>query len=206
MMSEFKIYYERISDLYTLPKRIGAYVITHTTNNTHAEKYIGSTKNLYNRIHNHNKNIIYIDIYVTDDIDLAESLERVLIELTNPATNIQIPSLSYNDNELMKELLEVTNIKNHTLENTVRIGYRYLKYFNKKEKYNYTINLNCGIIRTEIKSLIETKWNRLITLRKEYLDEMNFKAGKYEVTYDKDEIRIKKIIKNDNSWRNHKVI
>ena len=136
-MSEIEIYHVRILDLCTqsIPKRIGTYVVTHTPDNIHAEKYVGSTKNLYNRIYSHcDKEMIYIDLYITDDIDIAESLERILIELIIPATNIIIPSLSDNDNEVMSELLMNTNIKEHILNNVVKVGYRFLKYIDKNDK------------------------------------------------------------------------
>ena len=134
-MSNLKIYYEHISNFctQTIPKRIGAYVITHTFDNIHAEKYVGSTKNLYNRICGHyDKVTIYIDLYITDDIYLAECLERVLMELINPATNKRISSLSDNDKELMNELLEDTDIKEHLSNNIIKIGCRYLKCVNRK--------------------------------------------------------------------------
>lgn len=140
-MSVLKIYHARISNIYTLPKRIGAYVITHTYDNVHAEKYVGATKNIYGRMTTHysHKNIIYIDIYVTDDISLAESLERILIDLINPLTNIQIPSLSNRDKEIMEELILDDKLKNYISENVVKVGYRYLNYIiNDKAEYeNY---------------------------------------------------------------------
>ena len=137
-MSDINILYMHISNIYaqSIPKRIGAYVITHTYNNTHAEKYVGSTKNLYKRMNNHHeKKIICIDLYITDNIELSESLERILMKLINPATNSIIPSLSDNDKELMKELLEDTNINEHALDNIVKIGCRYLKYISQDKRY-----------------------------------------------------------------------
>ncbi len=59
-MTEINILYSHITDVYnsSIPKRIGAYVITHTFDNIHAEKYVGSTKNLFKRMHGHcNKEI-----------------------------------------------------------------------------------------------------------------------------------------------------
>lgn len=158
-MTEIEIYYTRISDLYvkSLPKRIGAYVITHTPDNIHAEKYVGSTKNLYNRMYEHfNKEIICIDLYITDDIDLAESLERILMELIRPATNSVISPLSDKDNEIMKELLEDTNIKEQLSNNIIKIGYRYLKYINHNKRY-----------------LIKRTKRLNIKIEKSYLDVLN---------------------------------
>ncbi len=198
-MSEINILYLHITDLHnsSIPKRIGAYVITHTFDNIHAEKYVGSTKNLFKRTHEHcNKEIIHVDLYITDDIYLAECLERVLMELVNPATNKRMPSLSDNDKELMNELLEDTNIKEHLLNNIIKIGCRYLKYVTKDEKQSFLSKGEYLTTKTEIKTLMETQWNRKILLSKRYLDIINFKAGKYEVTYEKDKITISKINKD----------
>ncbi len=140
-----KIHYEHISNLctYNIPKRIGAYVITHTYNNITAEKYVGSTKNLYKRMCGHcNKEIICIDLFITDDIILAESLERILIDLIEPATNIQTLSLSNNDKYVMKELLENVEIKKFISNNMIKVGSRFLKYVKsdkKRTKENKTI-------------------------------------------------------------------
>jgi len=140
-MFELKIYHARVSNIYTLPKRIGAYVITHSYDNIHAEKYVGATKNIFTRMTDHclNKNILYIDLYVTDNIVLAESLERILIDLINPLTNVRIPSLSDRDEELMKKLSLDNKLKNYISENVVKIGCRYLNYVinNKAEYKNY---------------------------------------------------------------------
>jgi len=156
-MSDINILYSHISDLcnQSIPKRIGAYVITHTFDNIYAEKYVGSTKNLYNRIHGHcNKEMIYIDIFITDDILVAQSLERILMELIEPATNSIIYPLSDRDIELMNELLD-TNIKEHTSNNIVKIGYRYLKYIDHNKRYlsKRTKKLNIKIEKSYLDSL-----------------------------------------------------
>ncbi len=136
-MSEINISYVHILDVYNsvIPKRIGAYIITHSYDNIHAERYVGSTRNLFSRMSAHwskNKigNMIYIDIYVTDDISLAQSLERILMELIEPATNRRIAPLSDDDNKIMSELLRDTKLKECVSNNVVKIGYRYLKYVN----------------------------------------------------------------------------
>lgn len=54
-------------------------------------------------------------------------------------------------------------------------------------------------MKCENRTMTKTQYGRMIAFNKEYLDEINFKEGRYEVTYDKNEIRIRKIIKNDNS-------
>ncbi len=133
-MSNIDIIYEHITDLYTqsIPKRIGSYVITHTYNNINVERYVGSTTNLYNRLNTHlsNKNIIYIDMYVTDNLELALSLEKILMELIKPATNIRVTSLSDEDKEIMNNLLNNAKLKDYISSNEIKIGYRYLKYVN----------------------------------------------------------------------------
>ena len=137
-MLNLKIHHECITDLckQSIPKRIGTYVIVHTKDNIYAEKYIGSTKNLYNRMCGHcDKEIIYIDLYITDDMLLAESLERILIYIIKPTSNTQNPQLINNDDELMKELLDCDNLKELIMNNTIKIGYRYLKYIHNKNTY-----------------------------------------------------------------------
>lgn len=47
-------------------------------------------------------------------------------------------------------------------------------------------------MKCENRTLTETKHNRVMSFTKEYLDEIGFGAGKYEVIYDKDMITIKK--------------
>ncbi len=49
-------------------------------------------------------------------------------------------------------------------------------------------------MKIENRTMTETQWNRVMSFSKEYLDEIDFKAGRYEVTYDdeKKEIRIRK--------------
>ncbi len=153
-MKELELLYARITDInnQSIPKRIGTYVITHTYDNIHAERYVGSTKNLYNRLNNHyNKDIVYIDLYITDDVEIANSLERVLIELINPATNIRIPSLSNKDRDLMIELLENPEIKKDIYNNTVKIGCRYLKYIS-------------GDVKKSKKSLHQVQFNKNVHL------------------------------------------
>jgi len=49
-------------------------------------------------------------------------------------------------------------------------------------------------MKCENRTMTETRWNRSMSFSKEYLDEIEFGAGKYEVTYDKDGIIIKRII------------
>ena len=48
-------------------------------------------------------------------------------------------------------------------------------------------------MKCENRTLTETQWNRVISLSKEYLDEIGFKAGKYEVAYDVDKVTISRI-------------
>jgi len=50
-------------------------------------------------------------------------------------------------------------------------------------------------MKCENRTMTETQWNRVMSFSKEYLDEINFKAGKYEVTYDIDKITISRINK-----------
>lgn len=150
-MSDIKIQHLRMyNDIYEymIPERIGAYVITHTINNIHVEKYVGATKSLYLRMHSqdhHTKKIMYVDLYITDDIDLAESLERILINLIKPATNKIMQSLSDKDKETMKELLEDNTIKEHVSEKIMKNGCRYLKYINGNEKSLKKISTNTKI-------------------------------------------------------------
>ena len=155
-MSDIKIQHLRMyNDIYEymIPERIGTYVITHTINNIHVEKYVGATKSLYLRMHSqdhHTKKIMYVDLYITDDIDLAESLERILISLIKPATNKIMQSLSDKDMELMKELLEDTIIKEHVSEKIMKIGHRYLKYINGNEKSLKKISTNTKIKKDKL--------------------------------------------------------
>ncbi len=142
-MSELELLHIHITDTQaqSIPKRIGTYVITHTNDNIYAERYVGSSKNLFNRRRGHyNKEIICIDLYVTDDIEIANSLERILIELINPATNITIPPLSNKDRNFMIKLLESGKIKKDIYNNTVKIGCRYLKLITSKEKIRESNN------------------------------------------------------------------
>jgi len=189
-MSEINILYSHITDVYnsSIPKRIGVYVITHTKDNIHAEKYVGSTKNLYNRMHGHyNKKIIHIDLYITDDIEMAQSLVRILMELIEPATNINIPSLSDKDIEIMKELLEDTNIKECILNNITKIGYRYLRYITKNEKL--------PII--EQRKLTKTPTHAMLSFNQRILERCGFPTSEeYNVIYEDGKITIVKEIKS----------
>ncbi len=98
--SNLSIHHSRVTNdnISSILCSAGAYVITHTPDNIHAERYVGSSKNLYQRRRGYcNNGIIYTDVYVTNDIDLAESLERVLMEIIKPAMNIHILPLSEKD-------------------------------------------------------------------------------------------------------------
>ena len=143
-MSNLKIWHKRLSNAHILPKKIGSYVIIHTHDNILAKKYVGSTNNLLNRMSAHLcrdiiGNIIYIDIYVTEDIKTARSLEKILMKLIRPVTNVNIPPLSDTDKEIMKELLEDDNLKKHIADDNIKIGCRYLKCIigNKIEHKKY---------------------------------------------------------------------
>ena len=144
-MKNIKIYHARISNIYTLPERIGVYVITHTRDNVHAERYVGVTTNLHSRMYGHYKKIIYVDLYVVDDVYVAQSLERILIELIKPITNTYTPRLLDDDKNLMNEILENTKIKLYIFEDLIRIGCRHLKYISKKnipEDYEFLCKSN----------------------------------------------------------------
>lgn len=107
----------------------GTYIITHIVDN-HVEKYVGSTKDIRNRfnLYDHrNKNILYVDILITENLELMNSLERVLVHTLKPATNTVKYELTNKDKELMEELLE-NEIYERLNEKEFRIGYRYLKY------------------------------------------------------------------------------
>lgn len=43
------------------------------------------------------------------------------------------------------------------------------------------------------RTLTETEFNRVMSFSKEYLNEIGFKAGKYEVTYEPDKVTISRI-------------
>ncbi len=192
-MKTFEIYHERITDLCTqsIPKRIGAYVIVHTKDNIHAEKYVGSTTNLCNRRHGHyNKGIIYIDLYMTDYIEFAQSLERVLMKLIEPTTNKIIPSLYDEDNELMNEVLENDKLKELILDNTIKIRCRYLKcnirIENDRNPKVTIIEDNIPKnVRIEQRTITRTKKGAILSLNMKYLNEIGLNAGKYyTVIYD----------------------
>ena len=132
------INYIHISNIFkqSIPTRTGAYIITHTHDNIHVEKYVGSSKNLHQRMCNHNKKIIMnIDLYVTDDINVARSLEIIIMKLIMPSTNIIINTLSDKDKELMKKILEDTKLKEQILNTNIKIGYRHLKLIDAHNKY-----------------------------------------------------------------------
>lgn len=50
-------------------------------------------------------------------------------------------------------------------------------------------------MKCENRTLTETKWVRTMSFSKEYLDEIGFEAGKYEVSYDVDKVMISRIRK-----------
>lgn len=137
-MNDKRIYYSRCNldtlSKYMIPNRCGAYVITHITNN-HVEKYVGSTENLQRRKYgHHNKNVIHIDLFVTDDIFLAQRVEEVLIYMLKPASNHKTYTITDDDKILMNELIEgLTDEERYKVlrEKEFKIGYRYLKYVNK---------------------------------------------------------------------------
>jgi len=122
--------YTRMTDinLNTQTSIIGAYVITHNLDNIHAEKYVGSTRNLNKRISGHkfNKEIIYVEFYEINDIYISRSIERILMNLIKPNTNINISCLNKYDTKLMNLLLENYELRKRMTNNSARIGYRYL--------------------------------------------------------------------------------
>lgn len=142
-MSEINIIHHYINDFpedYSrIPKRTGVYIITHSYDNIHSEKYVGLSKNLYNRMSGHlDKNILCVDLYITDSEELSKRLECVLLNLIIPASNIIIPPLQDKDKYLMIEVLENIEFKNLILNNISKIGCRYLKYVsgcNKRLKH-----------------------------------------------------------------------
>ena len=135
------IKHERLYDIHLINQKICAYIITHIHDNI-AKKYVGSTENLSNRIYygHHDKKLIYIDIFETDNIHFARSLEKILMNLIKPASNKKYQSLSDKEIDLNNDLLKNVLIKEHILENTIKVGYRYLKYINNNEKNNNYIN------------------------------------------------------------------
>lgn len=69
-----KIQYVCLTDTCarSVPKKTGAYVIIRTLDKITAESYVGSTKNLYNRMCCHkNKEMIRIDLFITNDMMLV---------------------------------------------------------------------------------------------------------------------------------------
>lgn len=146
--------YEYASDIHTIPNKIGAYIITHKYNNIYAEKYVGSTKNLRIRMCGHcDKKIISIDLFITNNIELAKRLERILINLIKPATNKHFPLLSNEDKELMKELLKDVQLKE--LINT-KINYGNLKYIKYDEKEIFPVIRKARKARKNGESVILT--------------------------------------------------
>jgi len=155
---ESKIYHERITELYVLYNSDSfimsnilstlpcAYVITYTNDNVHAEKYVGSTKNLYIRIMRHINNykkfkrILCIDLYITDNIESSRCLERILIRIIKPSANIFIPYLYVDDREIMKELYYKIMDLDY---NIIKIGCRYLKCVTKFRKVK-VMRMNYG--------------------------------------------------------------
>jgi len=138
-MTELTILYDHVHKKYlkSIPERTGAYVICHTYDNICVEKYVGSTINLHKRIYGHfDKNILYVDLYITDDIKLAESLERVLMKLIKPATNLKFLHLSDKDKDLIDDLLNDDISLNYILNKDIKIGYRYLKYIIRNNESN----------------------------------------------------------------------
>jgi len=227
-MPNFKIYYERISNCYIkkLPNRIGVYVVVHTTDNVHVEKYVGVTTNFYSRMYDHfDKGIMYIDMFVTSDIELAKSLERIFIYLIKPATNKKIPHLSDDDKDIMKELLEDDKLKEYILDNEIKIGSRYLKVISKdieeverikelkiKEKLKIKEERKEDwkikelkrkeeelILKSQIiierRTLTITSLNALISFNKKSLLISGLEAGEYNVVYEEGKITIVKELK-----------
>lgn len=185
----FKLHYSRITNKNLAPKKIGVYVITHECNDVyndlHSEKYVGYTKNLCYRMDGHyDKKIIYIDLYVTDDIDTAKSLEKIFINLIKPASNKWIPFLLHKDKTLMTELFENCNIKEYIFENVIKIGCRYSKY----------ININNKIINNN-KIILQTIWGTDKNSFMNIPSEFGFKSDEY--------VELIKI--NDNSFKVVKV-
>ena len=50
-------------------------------------------------------------------------------------------------------------------------------------------------MKCENRTLTETEYNRVMSFSKEYLDEIGFSAGRYEVTYGDGEVKIARIKK-----------
>ena len=50
-------------------------------------------------------------------------------------------------------------------------------------------------MKCENRTLTETEYNRVMSFSKEYLDEIGFGAGRYEVTYGDGEVKIMRIKK-----------
>lgn len=136
-LSKFKYIHLNYPLLKNIPCWICTYIITHTPDNIHAEKYVGSTDNMRRRLAEHNtKNIISVDLYTTYSTEMTQSLERLLIKLIKPASNIITYPLDFRDQSIGWELDREENhdLKLSMFNNTVKIGYRYLKYINKDEK------------------------------------------------------------------------
>lgn len=128
IITEPEISHERFFNKHDIPKSIGAYVITHNINNSHIERYVGSTNDIYHRINSHcDKEILYIDVYVTNDILTALSLERILMNLIKPATNIRMIELLEMDDYLKNKLIKNDEIKEYINNDNIKIGRSYLK-------------------------------------------------------------------------------
>lgn len=138
-MEEFDIEYIHIENICTqsIPNKTGVYIINHSYDNIHAEKYVGSSKNICKRISDHNdKKIISIDLFITNDINLAKKLEKLLIELIKPLTNKSMPYI-IPDKNLMNKLLEndeIYEIIEKLSNDSIKIGYRFLTYNNDTNK------------------------------------------------------------------------
>ncbi|MDD3474300.1 MAG: GIY-YIG nuclease family protein [Candidatus Dojkabacteria bacterium] len=156
--SNIKIYHSRLNlNEYILPERCGAYIITHTTDN-HVEKYVGSTENLKKRMIGHyNKDIMYIDILITDDVQLAYSLEKILIHTLRPITNSKTYKLNDNDEEIADKLIKEGLIEQLD-DKEFKIGYRYLKYIITKEKmHKETDSTTTIILDDDVHILVDKK-------------------------------------------------
>jgi len=127
------IYHARIYDIYDLPDMLGAYVITYiSSDRLYALKYIGSTIDLKHRFGNHKDKVIHhIDIYMTDTLEFAQCLERILISILRPlceVTNIMFYSISKQDQNIISELKESDTYEKLSKigKEEIKIGYRYL--------------------------------------------------------------------------------
>lgn len=206
-MLDTKIYHEHIlgDNKYFIPEKMGVYVITHIVDRIYAEKYIGSTINLHDRMYGHsNKEIMYVDIYITDSEFIARSLERILIHLIKPDTNTIVQPLTNEDKELMKDSLIEDILRQHS-NNIIKIGYRYLKYIDYDERVSLEkskcqsiikLNLSSSGIRLGKRKLTDTTSSRQMTFDREFLDEIGYTAGTYTVLYEPNRVSIIKEVKD----------